>query len=263
MSTGLLKIRLVKLATLKNENVIIYRSNLLHVGIKEWEQIMAFNLYIVRHGQTYLNKYGRMQGWSDAPLTESGIADAFAAGERLRNVKFAHAYSSDLTRANNTAKGILARNVASGDLKEPQKLDNFREVFFGIYEGLLGSEVAKQISGELNLDETSETYGELALALGMDGMMDAFHETDPYHDAENAEMFWHRFDNGLKYIFENHQDGDNILVVAHGTLIRNMAARFENEALAKDAVNNGGIALWEVSEEEIKVKAYNDVTTVW
>lgn len=27
------------------------------------------SLYFIRHGQTYLNKYGRMQGWSDAPLT--------------------------------------------------------------------------------------------------------------------------------------------------------------------------------------------------
>jgi len=224
---------------------------------------MTFNLYIVRHGQTYLNKYERMQGWSNAPLTESGVADAFAAGERLRNVKFAHAYSSDLTRAVNTAEGILSRNVASGDLKEPTQLDNFREVFFGIYEGLLGTEVAKQISHDIHLEPQAQSYGELGLALGMDGMMDAFHETDPWHDAENAEMFWHRFDNGMQRVIADHNDGDNVLIVAHGSLIRNMAARFEHESVAKDPVNNGGIALWEVSEDNIKMKAFNDVTTVW
>ncbi|MGY0304227.1 histidine phosphatase family protein [Limosilactobacillus fermentum] len=27
---------------------------------------MAINVYIVRHGQTYLNLYHRMQGWSDS-----------------------------------------------------------------------------------------------------------------------------------------------------------------------------------------------------
>lgn len=225
---------------------------------------MAFNLYIVRHGQTYLNKYGRMQGWSNAPLTESGVADAFAAGERLRDVKFAHAYSSDLTRAYKTAQGILARNVASGDLKQPQKMDNFREVFFGIYEGLLGTEVAKQISGEINLEPIAETYGELGLALGMDGMMDAFHETDPYHDAETADMFWHRFNNGMIRLLEDHEDGDNVLVVAHGTLIRNLAARYESEELATSApVNNGAISVFEVDVDEMKLKAYNDTNTVW
>lgn len=225
---------------------------------------MTFNLYIVRHGQTYLNKYGRMQGWSNAPLTESGVADAFAAGERLRDVKFSHAYSSDLTRAYKTAQGILARNVASGDLKQPEKLDNFREVFFGIYEGLLGTEVSKQISSEKNLEPASETYGELGLALGMDGMMDAFHETDPYHDAETAEMFWHRFDNGMIRLLEAAKDGDNILLVAHGTLIRNMAARFHDETLATSGpVDNGAISVFEVGVDEMKLKAYNDTNTVW
>lgn len=29
-------------------------------------------LYFVRHGQTIFNKYNRMQGWSDSPLTEKG-----------------------------------------------------------------------------------------------------------------------------------------------------------------------------------------------
>ena len=31
---------------------------------------MSFNLYLVRHGQTIFNHYERMQGWSNAPLTD-------------------------------------------------------------------------------------------------------------------------------------------------------------------------------------------------
>lgn len=42
----------------------------------EGEKFMAINVYFVRHGQTYLNLYHRMQGWSDSPLTEKGLADA-------------------------------------------------------------------------------------------------------------------------------------------------------------------------------------------
>ena len=31
---------------------------------------MTFTLYMVRHGQTILNSYNRLQGWCDSPLTE-------------------------------------------------------------------------------------------------------------------------------------------------------------------------------------------------
>lgn len=31
------------------------------------------NIYLVRHGQTYLNKYNRIQGIANAPLTEKGL----------------------------------------------------------------------------------------------------------------------------------------------------------------------------------------------
>lgn len=37
-------------------------------------------IYVVRHGRTYLNKYQRLQGWSDAPLTEEGIEGATGWG---------------------------------------------------------------------------------------------------------------------------------------------------------------------------------------
>lgn len=63
-------------------------------------------LYFVRHGQTIFNKYNRMQGWSDSPLTEKGYADAHQAGVRLSDTKFDAVYASDTTRAMNTARAI-------------------------------------------------------------------------------------------------------------------------------------------------------------
>ena len=44
---------------------------------------MAITAYFVRHGQTYLNRYNRVQGWSDAPLTAKGKADAQQTGKEL------------------------------------------------------------------------------------------------------------------------------------------------------------------------------------
>ena len=41
---------------------------------------MRVHLHMVRHGQTFFNRYNRLQGWSNATLTESGRADAAKAG---------------------------------------------------------------------------------------------------------------------------------------------------------------------------------------
>lgn len=226
---------------------------------------MSFNLYLVRHGQTYLNKYGRMQGWSDAPLTESGITDADAAGKRLANVDFAGAYSSDLSRARITAEHILAQNDQSGDLTAPVELPGFREVFFGVYEGLRGDEIAGEIAAEKQLVDADKitSYGDLTKHLTMDGTMDTFHEVDSYHDAESAKMFWKRFDVALDTVRENHKDGDNVLVVAHGTVVRNVAGRFDSEKTTHIAPQNGMVSVWEVTDDDLKMKAYNDTTTIW
>ena len=57
-----------------------------------------FSLYVVRHGLTTANKEGVLQGQMDTPLHEIGIQGAISTGERLKDVKFSHAYSSDLSR---------------------------------------------------------------------------------------------------------------------------------------------------------------------
>ena len=74
---------------------------------------MILHLHLVRHGQTYFNRYNRLQGWSNSPLTESGVADAVKAGERLKGLTFAAAYCSDTTRAQQTAEKILDINEAA------------------------------------------------------------------------------------------------------------------------------------------------------
>ena len=52
-------------------------------------------LYFLRHGQTYLNKYKKMQGWSDTPLTPEDLATyTQAINDRLRRI---HNYQSAQT----------------------------------------------------------------------------------------------------------------------------------------------------------------------
>lgn len=59
---------------------------------------MKFNLYLVRHGETYLNKYEKMQEWSDSPLTIEGKRDLKKLQEKLKHISFDNILMSDSGR---------------------------------------------------------------------------------------------------------------------------------------------------------------------
>jgi len=66
-------------------------------------------LVLVRHGQSEWNLKNLFTGWKDVDLTDTGIAEARAAGKKLkaRNLKFDVAFTSDLKRAQRTLDLIL------------------------------------------------------------------------------------------------------------------------------------------------------------
>ena len=73
-------------------------------------------LVLVRHGQSEWNLKNLFTGWKDPGLTEKGIAEAKAAGERLKRkgLKFDIAYTSVLTRAQHTLDLMLAELGQTG-----------------------------------------------------------------------------------------------------------------------------------------------------
>ena len=85
-------------------------------------------IYIVRHGQTEMNNRKALQGRSDVPLNETGIAQARAAAEKLTGIRFDRVYTSPLIRAIQTAR-IVAPYV------EPVMDDRLIEMDYGPYEG--------------------------------------------------------------------------------------------------------------------------------
>lgn len=94
--------------------------------------------YIVRHGETEWNAKGLLQGHTDIPLSETGIAQAKEIAKELKNVRFDKAYSSDLLRAQKTAEIIvLERKLAVETTKE------LRERMHGKYEGKPASNLEK------------------------------------------------------------------------------------------------------------------------
>ena len=63
-------------------------------------------IYLVRHGETKLNREGVLQGRSDYPLNEAGKRQAEETAAKLREmgVVFTKVYSSPLIRAVETAE---------------------------------------------------------------------------------------------------------------------------------------------------------------
>ena len=73
-------------------------------------------LVLVRHGQSEWNLKNLFTGWKDVDLTDTGIAEARAAGKKLkaRDLKFDVSFTSDLRRAQRTLDLILEEMGQSG-----------------------------------------------------------------------------------------------------------------------------------------------------
>jgi broad specificity phosphatase PhoE len=98
-------------------------------------------LYLVRHGLTVWNREGRYQGDLDVPLAPEGREQALRLGRRLLGTRWDAVWSSDLSRARETAE-----LVAPG---AQLRLDaGFREIGYGAWEGLTAAEVRSRFPRE-------------------------------------------------------------------------------------------------------------------
>ena len=186
---------------------------------------MLLHLHLVRHGQTFFNRYNRLQGWSNSPLTESGIADADKAANKLKDFDFAAAYCSDTTRAQMTAQRILDANEASGHVR-PQLMSDmhFREQFYGYFEGQDMGAAWLAAGGP----HGAPTYHAIVEQFGLGATRDFLKEADPFHDAESDEEYWRRVDGAFALIAANAdlRDGDDVLMISHGNTLLSLMQRF-------------------------------------
>jgi ribonuclease H / adenosylcobalamin/alpha-ribazole phosphatase len=95
---------------------------------------------LLRHGQTPLSDERRFAGRADIPLTEKGLRQAEAAGERLAARGGIDAIvTSPLQRARRTADAVAAATGA------PVRVDDgWMELDFGEWEGLSSAEAAER-----------------------------------------------------------------------------------------------------------------------
>lgn len=93
---------------------------------------MSLRLWLVRHATTNRVEAGRFNGWEDLPLNQLGHIEA--ATLRFPDRKWVGVWSSDLTRAHETA-----RLAGFAPMVDPR----LRELNFGLLEGMAWDELAE------------------------------------------------------------------------------------------------------------------------
>lgn len=211
-------------------------------------------IYVVRHGQTYMNLYTKMQGWSDTPLTQKGIDGAKKLSKELSDIPFDVAITSDLKRASDTCKIIVDQNINKDNL-QIISTPYFREQFYGYLEGL-DSEMAWRMAGSPHGYQHSKgmfTHEKI------DTIRDWCKEADPFKQAEDSTQYWKRVMKGLTLI-SNLKEAKTILLVTHGFTIRSIVNKFASDIdVHKDPRNSSFTKIQLISPTNIKVIAYDKV----
>lgn len=110
-------------------------------------------LCLVRHGQTDWNLEGRYHGQSDVPLNDTGRSQAHRLAHSLQGQTFAAIYTSDLSRARETAE-IIAKVFQLHVILEPR----LREIDQGDWEGQLVETIKARYEGLWNERITDPTH---------------------------------------------------------------------------------------------------------
>ncbi|HQY49101.1 MAG TPA: histidine phosphatase family protein, partial [Thermomonas sp.] len=167
-------------------------------------------ILLARHGETPWNAEGRYQGQVDIPLSEVGLDQAAALGQRLQDVQVDRAVASPLARATRTAQ------LALGEDRTPMLTfdDGLLEIAHGEWEGLLASEIAQRDPQRL------QAWKDAPESVLMPG-------------GESLQMVLERAWPALERACVGLGADDTLLVVAHDAVNRVLLARILGLPLAK------------------------------
>lgn len=160
-------------------------------------------IYLLRHGQTEMNKELRIQGRINTELSEVGLAQAENIRRVIENagIAFTNIYCSPLKRAVKTCE------IVTGKISKDFILDDrLMEMKFGAMEGVKYTELSDEMKALFNApenynpDPTAESFDELEDRLA-------------------------RFLNDIKELPENAE----VLVTSHGAAIHGILSMVKNK----------------------------------
>ncbi len=158
----------------------------------------ATDLYIIRHGETDWNRLARMQGHADQPLNALGREQAAQVAAALASYPLHALYSSDLSRALDTARAISAQHPQL-QLASVRTSALWRERDYGRFQGMTLPEV------EVIDPYAAQQWRARVADFAPDG-------------GENLLQFQARIAAQLQTLVQQHA-GQNIAIVCHGGVL--------------------------------------------
>jgi broad specificity phosphatase PhoE len=157
------------------------------------------DLILLRHGETEWSRAGKHTGRTDIPLTERGEAAAVALAPLLARHEIVATFTSPARRAVGTA--------ALAGLKDAKLDPDLWEWDYGGYEGLTTAEIRQT---------------RLGWYLWRDGVIPG----DAEHPGETVAHVGERVDRVLARVAPLLLADGNVVLVAHGHVLRVLTARY-------------------------------------
>jgi len=220
-------------------------------------------LILIRHGQSLWNAENKFTGWVDVPLSKKGRTEAAIASSKLKDYRVSVCFTSKLFRAIETAIVVLTEvdDICDGKIpiikheiedKDWHGWDKYKgspenelpvystamldERYYGELQGLSKSETATKF-GQEQVQQWRRSYS--ARPPGGESLEDTQKRVVPYFDIQI-----------LPYL----QQGQNVLVVAHGNSLRSIIMKLENlspEAVTKLELATGIPTVYEIASSAL------------
>ncbi len=198
-------------------------------------------LYIIRHGETQLNREGIVQGSGvDSELNETGRLQALSFFNHYHNVHFEYIITSALKRTHQTVEPFILR----GSHKDWIQTPDLNEISWGIHEGQKGNAQQHENYKKLMADWEAGIY------------------TSRIEGGESAEDLKNRLENVLIYLKNERFQQKNILLCTHGRTLLCLLTILKNHPLSMmSAFNHKNTCLYKVQyiDEAFHFDMENDV----
>lgn len=181
-------------------------------------------IYLIRHGETNWNKYGRLQGREDIKLNDNGIIQANKCGQAFQQLPIDVIVSSPLKRAKETADII----ASYAGIEKVVIEDNLIERDYGKLSGLTSEE------------------------------REQFYNTGQDDEIENWDNLSQRVIEVLNS-YRNNNTCNNIVMVSHGAAINAVLAALSGHTIGtgKTKLKNACINVLKCTRNSMKIELYN------
>ena len=181
------------------------------------------HLILIRHGESRWNISNKFSGWTDVPLSEVGINEALIAAKKLEGLRLDIAFTSKLTRAQETLLLILAKQDYTGIFLHkskkrfswslhPKVFDKYEipiysdnslnERYYGSLQGMDKNKARKKF-GEKQVFKWRRSW-DVKPPKG-ESLKDTYKRSVPYF---------------IKKVLPELKSGKNVIVSAHGNSLR-------------------------------------------